>query len=347
MADRRGHLLYLCVILAFLTWDTGPISFGSWNSKRRPRRQPPASSCREGTDLDIRESVSASDFNETVSRQEAILISRLKEFGKQGQGQQVQRLFESYTGVAVPVFGAAMQAAYRSRKYDLAALVYTKLRGITTAKMNPVIAVFALKVFGKLGQLESVRLIWSETLKKGWLSNRFLATARIDAAAEMGDMVGAAHVLESLANKTLDIGVVQYNSAINACKNSAHKNSHAAAMFLFQDMIQRGLAPTIVTFTNLAGAYQTAPADRLRDLLALMEEWDVKPNHIFAETFLGALLQGRLAQVWSVSDVASILDGFDANRLAAAREFLDDMELKGLRLSKLCKLAKRYLATAI
>ena len=256
----------------------------------------------------------------------------------------MQQLYREYTGIAVPVYGAAMQAAYRCGKHEDAAKMYRSLRGISHAKINRIVLLHAIKIYGKLQDKYQVSNIWKEVQSNGWV-NKFLATARIDAASEMGDIEGAASVLEYLQSECMPVDEIHYSSAINACKNSAHNRSHAAAMYLLDGMIKEGLQPSIVTFTSLAGAHVRARLTQLEHLLSSMARAEVRPNTIFVETFLcAAVFQGQLKTAWTEADVAKWLTGISWDRLELARAFLKDVKSRGVKLTKLVALVDRYFA---
>ena len=56
-------------------------------------------------------------------------------------------------------------------------------------------------------------------------------------------------------------------------------------------------------------------------MLSILDEQKVIPNSLFVETFLGAVFQGRLRDVWSVSDVAERIQGTSPDRVQFALDF--------------------------
>ena len=132
----------------------------------------------------------------------------------------------------------------------------------------------------------------------------------------------------------IDTGLV--TSAIRACWGSSRYSDKAARYFynLFGEL---GLTPTIVTFTTLAGALQSAPLEDVLWIYKEMQASQIVPDRVFAETYLISLLSvGRLAR--------------DPERLAqehlrykppehldAARYALNDFKSQGVELSALCR----------
>ena len=159
-----------------------------------------------------------------------MLLSRLSEAGKKGQWSSVKQMFGKYAGCSIPVYNAAMQAAYRCGQYKEGGRIFNSLRGLPNMIPTPVTLHLAVKVFGKLRLREEVDQIWNETKQKGWV-DEIRAAGRIDAAAEMGDIVCAAEVLDYMHRKDLNIDINHFHSAMNACKN-AQPPSPSAALYL-------------------------------------------------------------------------------------------------------------------
>eukprot|EP00439_Symbiodinium_sp_Y106_P039383 s309_g4.t2 len=207
--------------------------------------------------------------------------------------------------------------------------MYTDIRSMGDVTVGPVLLLYGLKIFGKLQDSNAVNSIWQEVRANGWV-NKFLATARIDSASEMGDIEGAASILDFMAHETVPVYEIHFNSAINACKNSNHSRRHEAALSLLDSMLSKGLQPNVVTFANLALAHhRQAPLDMLEDVLSRMRDSDIIPNKVFTETFVGALFQGRLRAVSTVEDVHTRLKGTSRDRLRVAQAVLRDARSRG------------------
>ena len=343
MHNARHLMNYELVLLLFLAvWDVSQPTFSSPAGKP-PRFQQSAFMTRENTELDVSEPIDE-QFSHKISEREKVLLTALNSAGKRGQHRwaKVQRLYKNYIGVAVPVFGAALQAAYRCKRYSEGAKMYTDIRSMGDVTVGPVLLLYGLKIFGKLQDSNAVNSIWQEVRANGWV-NKFLATARIDSASEMGDIEGAASILDFMAHETVPVYEIHFNSAINACKNSNHSRRHEAALSLLDSMLSKGLQPNVVTFANLAGAHRQAPLDMLEDVLSRMRDSDIIPNKVFTETFVGALFQGRLRAVSTVEDVHTRLKGTSRDRLRVAQAVLRDARSRGVRLTKLSSLTEQYL----
>ena len=81
----------------------------------------------------------------------------------------------------------------------------------------------------------------------------------------MGDVEGAAKVLDMMLTRRLELDEHKFSAAIAACA-SAKRPSHNAAMYLFNTMLDNGFVPTIVTFTNLARAHVNATLEQIQHL---------------------------------------------------------------------------------
>ena len=268
------------------------------------------------------------------------LLSILSEEGRKGNWKKVAAAWASYGGYAQPVYGAAMQAAIRCRRYEEAAEMYDRLAN-ASIEPNAICLYMGIKTFGKLQSRSRVQELWDDAQGRG-LVNKIIAGARIDAAAEVGDFRDAATMLEYMATANLPLELPVWNSAINACKNADPPNSTAALSF-FDELRGQTLSPNIVTFTNLVGAHKEAPLHEISELRAKMSSFGVNPNKVFAETYLGTVLKGRLQNVQTVKDVANRLLEIKDERLQEARVALTQFKAANIRLSKLCKLLDEYL----
>ena len=148
----------------------------------------------------------------------------------------------------------------------------------------------------------------------------------MDAAAELGDVEEAATVLDLIIRKELQTDLLVFNSAINACKN-ADPPKPPAATYLLATLLDRGLQPSVVTFTNLAGAHKHA----------------AHPNEVFAATYLSALMSCRLQNVRTFRAADNVLAGVSEDRLLEARRALRQFEQSRVKLASLCRRMRDYL----
>ena len=220
--------------------------------------------------------------------------------------------------------------------------MYRKLRGMNT-DVNHVILVHGMKIFGKLQGKREVEVMWEEVIANGWI-NEIVATARIDAASEMGDMEAAATIIDLLQNASMQVDAVHYSSAINACKNSESNRSHDAAMCLLGEMLARGLRPNVVTLTSVAAVHRHAPLKKNTQLMSTMSDLQVRQNRLFTETLLGAVFEGRLRNAWNVDDVAKRVAGTGCQRMRFAQSFLEDAKSQGVKFTSLTSRAEEYLS---
>lgn len=277
-----------------------------------------------------------------LSRSEQMLLGKIKNASEQRDWQAVCSLFETYPGKAVPIYTAAMNAAFRCRKYQEGASIYKKCEQVCENLDEPVFSA-GLRLFGKLGEPEKVRKVWDAVIKKGNI-NDVLAASRINAAADEGDVETAAAVLDLMQDKGVPIKKFHLASAIQACWGFGNKQ-HQAAKYFFQLSPELGLKPDIVTFTSLAGAYFTAPLEDVLSIYSDMKELNVGANKVFAETFLTTLLQKKKSDTWPRRHdlLPNILRAKPHARIQAARCVLEDFEMAGVELSKLSADIKRAL----
>ena len=176
----------------------------------------------------------------------------------------------------------------------------------------------AMKLYGKLDQESPVRELWAELQRPlPWLApigaplelakavarshetnvllqthsvptrldlvDKIVAQARIDAAADNGDVDSAREVMAYMQKKQIEMNKLHLSSAINACANSNDKNRARNATDLFESMLDKGLKPNLVTYSSLVRSLKGSPSKDLLDALANMKVQGVKANKVFAE----------------------------------------------------------------
>ena len=159
-------------------------------------RQESLVSLRERSGLGLRHKYESS-FDSKLNQDEKRLLSKISTAGERRQWSVVRSALASYTGDAVPIYTAALHAAVRCREYREGAEIFE--RGQQRCEfMDAPMYTQALKIFGKLKDFAKVDELWSEALEICKL-NKFLVSARLGAAADKGDIEGAAATLD-LAN---------------------------------------------------------------------------------------------------------------------------------------------------
>ena len=153
--------------------------------------QPSTASLREKSGLELREKVTEVI---KLNPDEKRLLSKISTAGERRQWRAVRSAFASYTGDAVPIYTAALHAAVRCREYREGAEIFEQ--GQQRCKfMNAPLYTQALKIFGKLKDFAKVDELWTEALEVCELDG-FLVSARLGAAADKGDIQGAAATLD-------------------------------------------------------------------------------------------------------------------------------------------------------
>ena len=308
--------LYICLAFLLLVLKTPSYAFG------RPK-QPSASEVRERTGHDSR--VKVRDSGEIpllpLSDQEKQLLRRISSASEQRNWWEVQSCISKYPGNAIQIYGAAMNAALRCRKYKEGALIFEKCRE-TCEEFDPPIYTFALRIFGKLGKPEKVRIIWDEALEK-CKRDSVLVASRLHAAADEGDVETAAAMLDLLNTSKLEVSSIALTSAIRSCWGWGAKQ-HKAAKYFWDLFPAFASERSIVSFTALIGSYMTAPLEDILSAKAEMETLEIQPNNIFAETYVATLLQQRFTDLRSVDAIEDALRDKPESRLEAAKEALGE-----------------------
>lgn len=304
---------------------TPPCCFG------RPKQRP-LSETRERTGLALRKSCPRNGPD--MSKEEKQLLRRIAIASESRDWPTARSLFGTYGGCAFQLYAATLHAAFRCREYNHGAKIYEKAMN-TCEFIDLPFYNMAIRIFAKLGEDSRVQQIWDTALKSFEL-DEFLASARIAAAADAGDVETAAAVLDQMNSSNVSIDVYHINSAIRACWGWGNKQ-HRAAKYLF-DLVERfQLSPTVVTFTSLIGAYETASLQEILSAYDEMKALQIQADAPFAETYIFSVLQKGNATVEMALRETSV------ERLRAARDALIDFKRAGFKLHRSCRSADAQL----
>ena len=280
-----------------------------------------------------------------LAPQEKKLISLLTAARKR-KSNQWKRIYANYTGCHPVVLSAAMHTALIFKDYQEGAVIYQRFRNAQLAMNLPAYTI-TMKLCAKLGQFDEVQRLWAELVELD-IVGQVQAGARIDAAADNGDIEAAARVLNYMGEKGLETNVVHFTSAINACANAHEADRAKQAQVFFDRMVAKSVKPNIVTFVNLVRAFRDEPAECCLHLLADMEQHGVKPNIVFAENFLYIFLKQPSKRCWTKQSViTSHLRKLNPVDLQFAKSFIDDLRKANVRLNKSCKLIDSALRTVM
>ena len=139
--------------------------------------------------------------NIKLDREERILVAQISGAGERREWGAARSAFESYTGDAAPIYAATLHAAVRCRRYQEGAKVFELCQKRCKVIHAPVYTQ-ALRVFGKLNDPAKVEDVWVEALERCQL-DLVLAAAGVAAAADLGNITGAAHILDMVNESAL------------------------------------------------------------------------------------------------------------------------------------------------
>ncbi len=263
-----------------------------------------------------------------MSKEETQLLKSIAIASESRDWPTARSLFGTYFGGATQIYGATLHAAFRCREYNQGAKIYEKAINNCEFVDLPLHNV-AIRIFAKLGEHSRVQQIW-DTATKSFDLNDMLASARIAAAADAGDVETAAAVLDRMNSSNVSIDVHHINSAMRACWGWGNKQ-HRAAKYFF-DLLERfQLSPTVISFTSLIGAYTTASLQELLSAYNEMKALQIQADAVFAETYIFSVLE------WSKGDALDVnLRERSVERLRAARDALIDFKGAGLKLHRSC-----------
>ena len=328
------------VLVVGITWLTIALVLSS-HCFSRPK-QLPSSIARERAGLAIR-AKKAPAFK--LSSPDQQLLGKISNASEAYKWQDVQYLMASYNGTAVPIYTAAMHGAFRCREYQAGASLFEKCQQAGSTLDAPVYSL-AVKIHGKLGNHEMVRKVWNQTLRDCDFTD-ILATARISAAADEGDVETAAEILDLMNNtKGVAIQVHHVSSAVKACWGSK-KRMNKVGQYFFDLLPKFGLKPNLIAYTNLIGALGTGKLQEVVAAYGDMKRQQISPDTIFAETYLTSVIQLKKGVFWAPEKIRDAMLEKErvevVERAQAAREALADFEKAGVKLTRLSVMIRKAL----
>ena len=253
MSASRGRLTVLTLLAAVvLPMCSSPVNFalrgqGSVRSLRK----------RDGLELHTK----ASHKNSVLSREGADVLESIQLARKAGDWIQVKSLYASYEGAEIQVFNAVLHTSVECVQYKAGADIFDSLCNMAITKTSATYSA-ALKIFAKLRRSATVKALWEEARDNPACDmNEPLTAARIDAAAEEGDVESAILVLNNMTQTNVSINIAHVTNAIRACWTAGGVKYRTAEQ-LFNLTARLGLEPNIVTFSCLVGAYGAGPLER-------------------------------------------------------------------------------------
>ena len=261
-------------------------------------------------------------------------------------GAKCSRSFPSTLGYSPLVLNAAMQAALNGRKYLEGARFFERLRRSNAPITLPVYPT-ALKLYGKLHDEGEVRKLWKELVHFEAV-NCVVGQACIGAYADNGNITGAAEVLEYLENNSIQTNALHFTSAINACANSKENYRARAAKFLLEKLLEKGLQPSIVTYSCVVRSMQQSEGQELLDLVSNMTAQGVKANNVFAENFFYQFLKQPKKGSWtSKAAVVADLRKLPRMNLKRAKDVMNEFLAAGVELNASCRRIKAALESLL
>eukprot|EP00438_Fugacium_kawagutii_P002490 Skav209083 [mRNA] locus=scaffold207:541580:550443:+ [translate_table: standard] len=337
----RRLLFYGQVALCFL----GPVGLPNFSVPTTPQSNTstpqklrgsntPLSIERERSGHVTRKKCTDSGYFYKLSPSESVLLRKLSAACEKRRWPSVESLLSSYNGTGEPIFAAAINGALRCGKYQEGALIYDRCQRRFQISHTPVFSA-ALKIFGKCGEPGRVQEVWQDalTVGDGGLDSS-LALARMSAAADEGDLNTSAMVLDLMIENNVSVDVIHLNSAIRCCYGQG-RNQHRAAKYFFDLFPEYGIRPDIITFSSLMRAYTSAPLKQILAAYEEMKQLNIKPNKVFAEVYLVAVLHG-LRMFGGPARIADTLREVAPERLKAAKMAVQDFEEGNVELTYLC-----------
>ena len=160
----------------------------------------------------LKQESTASIRERSGNGEERSIVIRISDAGERMEWGAARSAFASYTGDAAPVYAAALHAAVRCRRYQEGAKVFELCQKRCKIIDAPVYTQ-ALRVFSKLNEPAKVEAVWVESLEKCQL-DIVLASSRVAAEADLGNITGAAHILD-MVNESALVVVSEFSPFIS------------------------------------------------------------------------------------------------------------------------------------
>ena len=275
----------------------------------------------------------------SLSKQESQLLRKVQDAAVHEDWLRIQSLRATSKVFKAQFFDAEMDAALKCGQYKAGVALYERLCDL---KLNREVLSFnlAMKLYGKTGQWSSVQQTWKEARAK-YSMDETMAAARLVAAADEGDINTTAAILDEMAQMKLKHDVGHFTSALRSCTAAEHK-AYNVARYLFECMLNMSLAPDAGVFAALVSTYGNRPVREFRSLRTEMDTLAVKPNWIFADAYLKALLGVRQTsqadRKHSTSELADLTAKASRERLREAANALSELNTMEDELSSFCQL---------
>ena len=332
VASRGRRLLTVLTPLAVVVLST---CSSLVNFARRGQGDVRSLRKRDGLELHTK----ASHKDSVLSREGADVLESIQLARGAGDWIKVRSLYAAYadTGTEIQIFNAVLHTAVECVQYKEGAAIFDGLCKLDITKTSATYSA-ALKIFARLGHNATVKELWEEARNNPACDmNEPLTAARIDAAAEEGDVESALLVLNNMTQTNVSINIAHVTNAIRACW-TAGGVKYRTAEHLFNLTARLGLEPNIVTFSCLVGAYGAAPLEKALAAYADMRRMGIEPNPPFADAYLGAILKKPRAHSWQPAEIKSalqLLQDEAPNRIEAAKLALSEFKGRGLELTDL------------
>ena len=269
-----------------------------------------------------------------LSKREEKLLKSIVGAGRRRDWNCVQETICDYDGAQTPIYSAALFAAIRCGRFEEGASIYDEMCRRAVWRDLPSFSM-ALKIFSKSFP-DRVPLIWEEAVALHPL-DAALCAARIDAAAEAGDVEAARQILVEMDRKSVARNLVHFTAAIRACTNADDQESHEMAKHFFELALGQGVEPDLVAFRELIGAYRQAPLPEVQMVSAFMKDMGLQADNAFNDAYLRTVLKipkGRKFQ--SAAEISTMIGKLqDVDRLTEARATLATFAEEGLQLTAL------------
>jgi len=254
-----------------------------------------------------------------------------------------KRAFDASDKSSAPIYNLLLAAALKLGNFETGVEIY---RDLEARHLEKTVKSYccAIRLFSQLERKDETMQVWDEARAAQLWNNSesaiSLMCAALNAAAQFGDFALAKDLLDMMREKGKVLNVVDYNQALDACKNSLEAE---AAVSLYSDMVSASITPNVITFALLVSAHSGKSLESISNVTSEMVPYDVEPNVPFLEELVSAMIGARRpgVKIIDVQQAERVASEASQTHLRAAQRVIAHVESKGMELSDLLRKLKQ------
>ncbi|CAE7373060.1 unnamed protein product, partial [Symbiodinium necroappetens] len=271
------------------------------------------------------------DDAKSLSAAEKATCERIRAAVERKDWYAAKQAFDASDKSSAPMYNLLLAAALKLGNFESGVKIY---RDLEARHVDKTVKSYccAIRLFSQLERKDETLQVWDEACATQVWNNSesaiSLMCAALNAAAQFGDFALAKDLLDMMREKGKILNVVDYNQALDACKNSLQPE---AAMGLYSDMVSAGITPNVITFALLVSAHSGKALESISDVTSQMVPYDIEPNVPFLEELVSAMIGARRpgVKIIDVQQAEKVASEAPATHLRAAQRVIAHVESEG------------------